>query len=50
MQVFFWTEKRYQAEVKPGASEQGTSGVIHTEHLIPQLNWLSALKSQGATF
>lgn len=47
---FLWTEKRRQAELKPGASEQGTTGVIHTEHLIPEFNWISTLKPQAATF
>jgi len=47
---FLCTEKRRQAEFKPGASEQGTMGVIHAEHLIPELNALSTLKPQATTF
>lgn len=47
---FLWTEKRCQAEFKPGTSEQGTTGVIHIEYLIPELDWLSTLKPQAATF
>lgn len=42
--------KKMSAELKPGASEQGTTGVIHTEYLIPELNSLSTLKPQADTF
>lgn len=47
---FLWIEKRRLAEFKPGASEQGTTGVIQAEPLIPALNWLSTLKPLAATF
>lgn len=38
------------AELKPGASEQDTTGVTRTEYFIPELNSLSTLKPQADTF
>ena len=48
MQVPFGLKR--EAKSKPAASEQGTTGVIHTEHIIPELNWPSVLEPQAATF
>lgn len=48
MQIPFGLKR--EATSKPAASEQGTTGVTHTEHIIPELNWPSVLESQAATF